>query len=223
MAVPPFEELIARVARGLARLPGAAAQERMAPVPRPGWKRPWMPDESRPAAALLLLFPADDGARLLLTKRSPSLPQHPGQISLPGGAVDPGESIEAAALREAHEEVGLDPGVVRTVGRLTPVHIPVSGFVLHPVVGAAGARPAFRAAPEEVERIIEAPLDHVLDSARHLRTTRVRDGVEFDMPFFDLDGEQVWGATAMVLAEFAAILGVAVSPASERGRDDFRH
>ncbi len=208
MAVSPFDQFVASVADGLARLPGVEAQERMAPVPRPGWRRLHVPGEARPAAALLLLFPVDGAASLLLTKRSPDLPQHPGQVSLPGGAVDPGESIEAAALREAYEEVGLAPGLVRIVGRLTPVHIPVSGFVMHPVVGTAAARPATRPALEEVERIIEAPVEHVLDSARHLRMTRVRDGVEFDMPFFDLDGEQVWGATAMVLAEFAAVLGV---------------
>jgi 8-oxo-dGTP pyrophosphatase MutT (NUDIX family) len=204
----PFDELVASVRAGLARLPGLEAQERMAPVPRPGWKRAHVLEETRPAAALLLLFPVDGVASLLLTKRSPALPQHPGQVSLPGGAVDPGESIEAAALREAYEEVGLAPDLVRIVGRLTPVHIPVSGFVMYPVIGTAATRPATRPALEEVERIIEAPIEHVLDSARHLRTTRVRDGVEFDMPFFDLDGEQVWGATAMVLAEFAAVLGV---------------
>jgi 8-oxo-dGTP pyrophosphatase MutT (NUDIX family) len=209
---PGFDQFVASVIDGLARLPGVEAQARMAPVPRPGWRRPDVPGEARPAAALLLLFPVDGAASLLLTKRSPDLPQHPGQVSLPGGAMDPGESIEAAALREAYEEVGLAPDLVRIVGRLTPVHIPVSGFVMYPVIGTAAARPATRPALEEVERIIEAPVEHVLDSARHLRTTRVRDGVEFDMPFFDLDGEQVWGATAMVLAEFAALVGVEVRP-----------
>ena len=208
----PFEEVLAAVVAGLARLPGAGAQARMAPVPRPGWSRQDLPGDVRPAAALLLLFPADGAASLLLTKRSPALPQHAGQVSLPGGAVDPGESIEAAALREAHEEVGLAPDLVRIVGRLTPLHIPVSGFVLTPVVGAMTGRPDTRPEPGEVDRIIETPVDHVLDAARHRRVTRMRDGIEFDMPYFDLDGEQVWGATAMVLAEFVAILGVEVSP-----------
>ncbi|HNV02493.1 MAG TPA: CoA pyrophosphatase [Vicinamibacterales bacterium] len=225
MAVPPFEELLAVVARGLARLPGAAAQNRMAPVPRPGGTRPRVTGGARPAAALLLLFPADGvSASLLLTKRSQALVQHPGQVSLPGGAVNAGESIEDAAMREAREETGIEPASVRTLGRLTPLHIPVSGFVLHTVVGAASARPVVRPAPWEVERIIEAPVEHLLDSARHLRTTRVRDGIELDMPFFELDGEQVWGATAMVLAEFVALLGVAVSPAAaKRGRDGLRN
>jgi 8-oxo-dGTP pyrophosphatase MutT (NUDIX family) len=206
----PFDALVAAVAAGLARLPGVEAQLRMAPQPRGGWKPGFAPDQARPAAALLLLFPVEGRAVILLTKRSPHLPAHAGQVSLPGGAVDPGESIEDAALREAEEEVGLARSEVGLVGRLTPLHIPVSGFVLHPVVGVAAARPPMRPEPGEVDRIIEAPVAHVLDPARHHRVQRAIGAYEFEMPYFDLDGEQVWGATAMVLAEFAAVLGVEV-------------
>jgi 8-oxo-dGTP pyrophosphatase MutT (NUDIX family) len=162
---------------------------------------------------LLLLFPTNGEAAVLLTKRSSALPHHGGQVSLPGGAVDPGETIEGAALREAEEEVGLVRAAVNVIGRLTPLHIPVSGFVLHPVVGFALVRPSTTAEAGEVDRIIEVPVAHLLEPARHRRTVRVRDGIEFDMPYFDIDGEQVWGATAMVLAEFAAVLGAQVEPA----------
>ena len=79
----------------------------MALQPRGGWRPGFAPDQARPAAALLLLFPVDGCAVVLLTKRAPDPPHHAGQVSLPGGAVNPGESIEEAALREAEEEVGL--------------------------------------------------------------------------------------------------------------------
>jgi 8-oxo-dGTP pyrophosphatase MutT (NUDIX family) len=196
----------------LTNLPGLDAQRRMAPVPRRGWTPGLLPDDARPAAALLALYPDAAGARFILTKRSSELPTHRGQVSLPGGAVDPGESLAQAALREAHEEVGIAPGTVDLLGMLTPVHIPVSGFVMHPVVGCLRARPLTVAAPGEVSRVIEVPVAELLDPGRHRTVVSVRDGIEFEMPYFDLDGEQVWGATAMVLSEFAAVLGVDVVP-----------
>jgi 8-oxo-dGTP pyrophosphatase MutT (NUDIX family) len=212
MTAGAFDQLVAAVAEGLARLPGVDAQLRMAPVPRGGWKPGFAPEQAKPAAALLLMFPADAQPVVLLTKRASALPNHAGQVSLPGGAVDPGETMEEAALREAEEEVGLDRAGVRVIGRLTPLHIPVSGFVLHPVVGVALDRPAMQPEPGEVDRIIEAPVADLVDPVRHRRVNRSVGADEFEMPYFDVDGEQVWGATAMVLAEFAALLGVHVSP-----------
>jgi 8-oxo-dGTP pyrophosphatase MutT (NUDIX family) len=212
MRARAFDAVVAAVSGGLRDLPGLDAQLRMSPQPRGGWKPGFAPDLARPAAALLLVFPVDGQAAILLTKRSSALPNHAGQVSLPGGAVDPGESIEDAALREAEEEVGLARAGVLVLGGLTPLHIPVSGFVLHPVVGVATTRPDMRPEPGEVDRIIEAPVADLLDPARHRRVNRVIGTYEFEMPFFDLGGEQVWGATAMVLAEFAALLGVRIEP-----------
>ncbi len=179
---------------------------RLAPKPRPGWLPGQSPSEARPAAALLLLFQAGEEVRLLLTVRSSSLPNHAGQVSLPGGAVEPGESIEHAALREAHEEIGVDPGRVRVIGRLTPLHIPVSGYMLHPVVGATGERPDLRLADAEVEHVLEPGLDFLLDPGCVRHQPRFRDTVFQDVPYFAIDGLQVWGATAMVLSEFLQVI-----------------
>jgi 8-oxo-dGTP pyrophosphatase MutT (NUDIX family) len=191
-------------------LPGLAAQLKMAPNPRHGWDPLRFPDGARDGAALLLLYPHHDTLHFTLTVRGTGLRNHTGQVSLPGGRVDEGESVEAAALREAEEEIGVDPRAVELLGRLTPLHIPVSGFLLHPVVGFATMRPAFQRAEWEVARIIEAPVS-VLSDARVLKReirTRVVNGqtIEVDVPFFDIEGEKVWGATAMVLAEFGAML-----------------
>ncbi len=186
-------------------LPGADAQRRLAPTPRPGWRQGRAPDELRRAGALLLLFPIGRRVHLLLTVRSSDLPNHAGQVSLPGGAVEAGESIEEAALREANEETGVDPASVRLLGRLTPLHIPVSGYVLHPVVGVSDVRPAYRPAAREVERLAEPALDDLLDPASVRHESMVWDGVAREVPYFSLDGLVVWGATAMVLAEFIAV------------------
>jgi 8-oxo-dGTP pyrophosphatase MutT (NUDIX family) len=188
-------------------LPGVDAQMRFAPVPpRSGWTAGHFPADSRSAAALVLLYPRKDDVAIPLTVRSRALARHAGQISLPGGATDDGETLVDAALREASEEIGVDPVSVRVLGELTPVHVLVSGFTLHPVVGVTDQRPAFIAAPDEVEEILEVSLDHLRDASRIRLATRIREGVAVEYPYFDLLGHQVWGATAMVLGEFICLL-----------------
>jgi 8-oxo-dGTP pyrophosphatase MutT (NUDIX family) len=149
---------------------------------------------------------------VLLTVRSSRLPSHAGQVSLPGGAVEDGENVEQAALREASEETGVEPAAVRLLGRLTPLHIPVSGFVLNTVVGVAETRPDFKLADTEVDQILEPRLDDLLDPGAVRRFPRLRDGLFQDVPYFTVDGVQVWGATAMVLAEFLQIVRQSESP-----------
>jgi 8-oxo-dGTP pyrophosphatase MutT (NUDIX family) len=204
----PLREIEATLRRSLAKtLPGIEAQMRFAPeLLRNAWRTGQLPTESRQAAALLLLYPHDTGPAVALTVRASGLARHPGQISLPGGATDPGETLAEAALREASEEIGVDPTSVRILGELTPVHVIVSGFTLHPVVGLTDRRPEFAPAPGEVEEVLEVSLEHLRDASRIRQGTRIREGVAIEYPYFDLLGHQVWGATAMVLGEFICLL-----------------
>jgi len=188
-------------------LPGVEAQMRFVPSPtRPGWRIDHYPEDARIAAALLLIYPREEGIAIALTVRASGLARHAGQISLPGGEADPGETLAETALREASEEIGIVPSAVRVLGELTPVHVLVSGFTLHPVVGVTDARPDFIASPDEVEEVIEVSLDDLRDASRIRKGTRIREGMAVEFPYFDLAGHQVWGATAMVLGEFVCLL-----------------
>jgi 8-oxo-dGTP pyrophosphatase MutT (NUDIX family) len=198
------------------RLPGVDAQKHMAPRPRVGWQPDVIPDDCRRGAGLLLLYPSTDGsARLVLTLRDGALPHHAGQVSLPGGAIERGETEARAALREAEEEIHVDASALRVLGRLSPLHIPVSEFVLHPVVAVADHRPDLRPHLGEVARILEVPLDHLLDRGRLAVDRRDYKGRTYEVPYFAVEGEKVWGATAMVLAEFLSVLDHPPDPWSE--------
>ena len=229
-----FAEVLARLEAGLRTpLPGPPAQDRLAPVPRREWPAGVKPARARDAAGLLLVFPKEktaetaenaekdislrtprsprffpnrDTAHIILTVRSDRV-RHSGQVSLPGGVVDPGETYEQAAMREAHEEVALALDQVRVLGPLTPLDIPVSGFRLHPIVATLPVRPRLTPSDAEVARILEIGIEELLNPQHFVTAERHRDGVAFTVPAFRIRGVEIWGATAMVLAEFLALLG----------------
>ncbi len=201
-----FAAFVARIEAAIRQpLPGAAAHQRLAPARPREWPPGFDPAHVRHAAALLLVFPVGGRPHIPLTLRAHALDRHGGQVSLPGGVIDPGETFEAAALREAHEEIGLSLDEVRVCGALTPLDIPVSGFRLHPIVAASFERPALIPSDGEVAAILEVAVDDLLDPERLVLTSRVPGGRGFPVPAFRVGGTKVWGATAMVLAEFVAL------------------
>jgi len=172
----------------------------------------------RPAAVLILIYPDYEGeAHIVLTRRAAGGHRHAGQISLPGGAIDAMDSSpEDAAVREAHEEVGLDPqqAGVRVVGTLPVFDVSVSGFLVHPVVAFAEREPMLTRDGFEVVEIIGAPLAAFLPGAPIETVTAELDGFRLRYGGYQIGRHHVWGATAMMLGRFGAYLGVA-SPSAE--------
>ena len=214
---PPLLALQERLRR--ADLPGQAAHRLLKPAPLDGREVTWpQPDENhQQAAVLMLLYPRDpDGQgselpgnlHLILMRRPDYDGVHAGQISLPGGRRETVDtSLAQTALREAHEEVGVAPETVRLLGALSPFFVFVSNHNVHPYVGYAARRPDFVPCPEEVAGLVEVPLAQLLDPAH--RREEVRDLRRWGasrVPYFDLAGERVWGATAMMLSELVALL-----------------
>jgi 8-oxo-dGTP pyrophosphatase MutT (NUDIX family) len=188
-------------------LPGLAAQMGMAPVPRPGTERILDPMlNCRRAGVLVLFYPCGDELCLVLTRRADAVDNHRGQISLPGGSMDPGEDAAAAALREAWEELAVDTTPLEVLGELSPLYIPPSGFCMYPVVAYSVERPDFVPNPGEVAEVLEASLAHLLDpSTRGEEIWPIR-GVDVRVPFYRVGHHKVWGATAMVLCELLALI-----------------
>ncbi len=189
-------------------LPGLRGQQSMAPGFRPLDPKSYEEGSKtcRRAAVLLLLYPKDDQLYTLLTQRRHDLPQHPGQIAMPGGSRDGTETVAQTAIREAHEEVGIDPQTVEVVGRLTHIYIPPSHFCIQIVVGVTVERPQWRANPAEIETLLEAPLSIFFDPAFRKTTVVERDGQKWRVPYFAINDHKVWGATAMALGELITLL-----------------
>ena len=187
--------------------PGRAAQTRMSPQPRPGDVFP-LPPEINPkeAGVLILLFPVNGDLHFFLTRRTDTVETHKGQISLPGGAQEAGESLQETAIREICEELNLDSKNFQVLGELSPIYIPISGFRVTPFVALAPMRPDFTAEPGEVVEVIETALSSILDEKNVIEEEWEIRGFKARVPFFQINGHKVWGATAMILGEFAEML-----------------
>jgi 8-oxo-dGTP pyrophosphatase MutT (NUDIX family)/GNAT superfamily N-acetyltransferase len=210
-------ELVRQIVEALPReLPAAPAILTPIRLDSPeGFAPAGSPGRGRASAVLVLLFPDAEGqARVLLTARAPHGIGHPGEISFPGGSAERGDADPiATALREAAEEVGLDPVAcgLRVTGGLEVFALTVSGFRITPVVAVAERRPETHPSPAEVARIIEAPVEAFLPDApveleeRTIRRRLIRYGV------YPVEGERVWGATARMLGQLGAALAAPVA------------
>lgn len=211
LTAPLPADLPQRLRERLARpLPGRHAQARFEPDMSHGRHFGPPPAEARQAAVLIGLYEAAGQWRFPLTKRPPSLPLHAGQISLPGGMIEPGEESHAAARREWQEELGVPAGDLTLLGSLTPLYVYISNCVVTPWLAVAPRRPDFRPNPHEVEDVIEASLARLFDPAAHGRHVERRGGMEWTVPHWETHGRQVWGATGMMLGELLALTAEAI-------------
>jgi 8-oxo-dGTP pyrophosphatase MutT (NUDIX family) len=166
------------------------------------------------AAVLAVLFEEKGESRLVLTRRSSAMRTHRGEVSFPGGRIDAGEDPTTAALREAHEEIALDPTSVTQVGWLHPILTMVSGSLIMPVLATAAARPRLVASPHEVDRVFDVAVAELADpevfhEERWTIPGRAIPGSpddSFPVWFFEVSGEMVWGATARMLHELLSIV-----------------
>lgn len=190
-------------------LPGEEAQFEMAHTNREKFADLYLDYKNyRPSAVLILLFPNEQlQTSVLLIERMTYDGHHSGQIALPGGKAEPTDiDLQATALREFFEETGAD-ATPTVIGKLTPVYIPVSKFMVQPFVAYVEQKPNFSASAYEVNALIEWEINHLLNPEIIKETTiEPAPGLKLKTPYFDVQGKVLWGATAMMLNELKKII-----------------
>lgn len=177
-------------------------------APRPPLGRDYsrIPADARPAAVLILLYWHQSQWWLPLTLRRRDLPDHGGQISLPGGALEPGETSCQAAVREFCEELGVENFRPRILGQLSTIYIERSGFRVDPWVAVTNSRPSMCPSSSEVEELLEVPLAHLLNPAHFGSHRREYRGQPYEAPHFSFGPHRIWGATCLILGEFVTLI-----------------
>jgi 8-oxo-dGTP pyrophosphatase MutT (NUDIX family) len=189
-------------------LPGPAAHEPLRAVAtgalKPKFEHKVSPN---PGGVLILLYEEEGLIKFPLTKRPDYLGTHGGQISLPGGKTEPGEDSIAAALREGEEEIGVNRGEITVIGQLSDFFVIPSNFIVTPVIGYMHQRPLFTPDPKEVVRVLEGNIQQLIRPDA-VQTKEILAARVYPMlaPHFEIDGEIVWGATAMMLNELRMII-----------------
>lgn len=185
-------------------LPGEKAQIKMAP----GIRNHFKPNEkTRKAGVLILLYPKNQDLYISFIQRTEYNGPHSGQISFPGGKSEKtDQDIVFTALRESNEEIGINTDDVNVLGQLTPLHIPVSNFVVYPTIGIYSVTPNFKIDPSEVKEVIEVKLQDLLDP-NNCTSKEFRYGdLSFIAPIYNPNNVTIWGATAMILSEFLELI-----------------
>lgn len=163
--------------------------------------------KGRDSAVLVALYPGDLGATLILTKRPLHMRKHAGEIAFPGGSVDAEDgSLWETALREANEEINLDPTLAAYVGELDRFVTGASYSLVQPIVARLDSRPELSASPDEVDSIIEVPLVELIEEGVYRHEQWRLDGPWVSIHFFELTGETVWGATALMIYNLIEVL-----------------
>ena len=194
-------EQIVSTAVTLPHFDSTPARRAMSPMDRIPTRSADMQGTARRGAVLIVLFAEGAQLKLILIKRRDDLPFHPGQISFPGGRLDPGEQPEACALRETHEEIGIEAGNLHIAGSLDPVYIHVSDFHVHPFVAWHCGIPDTRPDTNEVDAVFRIPLAMLSAPAARTHAMKNIRGSICRVPGFTLFEHHIWGATAMLLSE----------------------
>lgn len=192
-------------------LPGREAQYKMAHGARNAWLDNYhVPKNAKHAATLALLYPRQGDFHIALMKRVTNpKDRHSGQVSFPGGKVEKDDrDLAQTALREAEEELGIPQAAVSILGQLTDLYIPVSNFLVFPFIGFTPNKPDFQLQHKEVQQLVEAPISTLLNKENRKTTdlTLFNNLTLRDVPYFDINGNIVWGATAMMLNELTTII-----------------